>query len=94
MTTPQRRALSTHRRRLKRRGIARVEVRVRREDVPLVRSVVAALVDPERAPEARALLRQSFGPPPPRGLKALLAAAPLEGIELDRPRDHGRAVEL
>ncbi len=94
MSTSQKRALETHRRRLKRRGIARVEVRVRREDVPLVRGVVAALADPRRAVETRALLRERFGPVAPGGLKALLAAAPLEGIDIGRRRDATRDVEL
>jgi hypothetical protein len=31
---------------------------------------------------------------PSQGLKALLAAAPLEGIELDRAHDCGREVDL
>jgi hypothetical protein len=30
------------------------------------------------------ILRQNFAEPPGTGLKALLAAAPLDGIELDR----------
>lgn len=94
MRAPQKKALSAHRRRLKRRGIARLEVRVHKDDVALVRSVVEALADPERGDEARALLRNRFAAPPPRGLKALLAAAPLEGIEIDRTRDLGRDVEL
>ena len=88
MRAPQKKkALSADRRRLKRRGIARLEVRVHRDDVALVRSVVRALADPERGNETRALLRDRFGAPPSRGLKALLAAAPLEGINLDRDRN-------
>ncbi len=42
----------------------------------------------------RALLRGRFAPAPARSLKDLLASAPLEGVDLDRPRDAGRAVEL
>jgi hypothetical protein len=94
MQTPQKKALSAHRRRLKRRGIARVEVRVPKDDIALLRSVVAALTDPDRAAETRALLRDRFGTRRSRGLKALLAAAPLEGIELARDRDLGRDVDL
>jgi hypothetical protein len=56
--------------------------------------VAAALADPGRAAEARALLRGRFAPTPARSLKDLLAAAPLEGVDLDRSRDAGRAVEL
>ena len=94
MQASQKKALSAHRRRLKRRGIARLEVRVHKDDVALVRSVVDALADPDREAETRALLRDRFGTRRSRGLKALLAAAPLEGIELTRDRDLGRDVDL
>ena len=87
-------AVAEHRRRLRSRGLQRVEVQVRGEDAPLVRAVAAALADPERAAEARALLRGRFAPAPTRSLKDLLAAAPLEGVALERARDAGRAVEL
>ena len=87
-------ALAEHRRRLRGRGLQRVEVQVRGEDAPLVRAVAAALADPGRAAQARALLRGRFAPVPARSLKDLLASAPLEGVELDRPRDAGRAVDL
>lgn len=90
----QKKALSAHRRRLKRRGIARLEVRVRKDDVALLRSVVEALTDPERGDETRALLRDRFGRRRTKGLKELLASAPLEGIELVRDRDLGRDVDL
>jgi hypothetical protein len=94
MQVSQKKALSTHRRRLKRRGIARLEVRVHKDDVALVRSVVQALTDPDREVETRALLRDRFGTRPKRGLKALLAAAPLDGIDLARDRDLGRDIDL
>ena len=38
--------------------------------------------------------RQRFVQPPKVGLKALLASAPLEGIDLRRSRDPGRDVDL
>jgi hypothetical protein len=87
-------AVSVHRARRKRQGFVRLEVQVRREDAPLVRSVAGALVDPARAAEARALLRDRFLPRKTKSLKALLADAPLEGIDLDRDDDRGRNVEL
>lgn len=87
-------AVTEHRRRLRSRGLQRVEVQVRGEDAPLVRAVAAALVDPDQAREARALLRRRFGPEPTRSLKELLAAAPLDDIDLTRSRDTGRAVDL
>ena len=93
MAGSQRKALSMHRKRLKRRGIARLELRVKRDDVALVKSVVAALADPAREIEARAALREQFGSGRAKGLKALLASAPLEGIDLARERDFGRDAE-
>lgn len=94
---PQRRpssALVTHRERQRARGLRRLEVQVAADDVALVRAVAAALADPERADGARAVLRARFLATPLPGLKTLLAAAPLDGIDLARPRDTGRAVEL
>ena len=94
MATAQKKALSNYRRRMKNQGIVRLEVRVRKDDVSLVRDVVSALEDPDQANEARALLRERFGAGKSKGLKALLAAAPLEGIELERDSDGGREVDL
>ncbi len=94
MPTTQRKAVASYRRRMKRQGVVRVEVQVRKEDAALVRRVASALIDPEREAEARALLRQRFAEPRAKGLKAVLAAAPLEGIDLERARDTGRTVEL
>ena len=91
MQTPRKKAVAMHRRRPKRRGVARLEVHVARRDVPLVRDVVAALADPERAAEARAFLRAHFKVRSTPGLKALLGAAPLDGIDLIHARDIDRA---
>jgi hypothetical protein len=94
MPSSQRKPVSAYRRRLKRRGVIRVEVHVRKDDAALVRGVARALSDPAREAEARALLRERFGAAKAKGLKALLAAAPLEGIDLTRERDFGRDVVL
>ena len=94
MASVQRKALAAYRRRLKRRGVIRIEVHVRKDDAALVRGVVKALADPEREDEARALLRERFGAGKAKGLKALLASAPLEGIDLSRDADFGRDVRL
>lgn len=80
--------------RRQRQGFVRVEVNVRKEDAGLVRRVASVLSDPARQAEARALLRQRFAEPPHVSLKALLASAPLDGIELDRSPDPGRDVDL
>jgi hypothetical protein len=94
MPISQRRSVSAYRRRLKREGIVRVEVHVRKQDAALIRSAAKALADPELEAETRALLRERFAAGKAKGLKALLASAPLEGIELNRDRDFGRDVSL
>ncbi|MDE0417455.1 MAG: hypothetical protein OXI95_11045 [bacterium] len=78
------------RKRRQRQGLVRVEIQVREEDASLVRHVATALLDPERERETRAILRESIATPRSAGLKALLASAPLEGIDLVRQRDFGR----
>ncbi|HEY1472962.1 MAG TPA: hypothetical protein VGF53_02640 [Pseudolabrys sp.] len=87
-------SLSNYRRRLKQRGVVRVEVHVRRNDAALLRGVARALSDPAVEAETRALLRERFGVAKSDGLKELLASAPLEGINMIRKRDVGRKVEL
>jgi len=94
MPTTRKTPLDKFRRRQKRQGIVRVEVQVRKEDAALVRNVAQALADPARAAEARSLLKQRFATASTVGLKALLASAPLDGIDLDRSRDPGRPVDL
>jgi hypothetical protein len=94
MTPAKRKPVSAYRRRLKRRGVVRVEVHVRKDDAPLVRGVARALSDPQRADEARALLRTRFATEGAEGFKAFLASAPLEGIDLVRPRDTGCPLDL
>ena len=79
---------SRYRRGLKRSAIMRVEIQVRKDDAALVRRVVNALNDPDQRTDVRNLLRDRFGATKARGLKELLAAAPLEGIDLERDRDN------
>ncbi len=88
-------ALTRHRARLKRRGLVRVEVQVSAADADLIRRTARSLRgDTRAAARLRAQLFRLVGVSPTSGLKELLAAAPLEGIELTRVRDHGRDVEL
>ncbi len=94
MPKPQKSSVQLYRRRMKRKGLVRVEVQARKEDVALVRGVAAALADPLREAEVRAVLREVVPSPAQGSLKALLAAAPLVGVDLERARDFGRAVEL
>ena len=93
MPGAQRSAVARHRARRERQGIVRLEVQVQRPDVALVRGLAAALADPKRASATRRFMRERLAPSGV-DLKALLAAAPLEGIVLDRDDDPGRAVEL
>ena len=88
--------VSRWRKRRRRQGFVRVEIQVRKEDAALVRGVATALGDPERETEIRAVLRERIATPRSGGLKAkaLLASAPLEGIDLERPRDFGRGAAL
>jgi hypothetical protein len=94
MSSRAKSSLAGHRARMARRGFVRVEFNVRKEEASLVRHVAAALSDPARQAAARMLLRQRFVEPPKVSLKALLASAPLDGIDLDRGRDLGREVGL
>jgi len=87
-------SVAIHRERKERQGFVRVEVSVRREDASLVRRVASALSDPSRQAEARSLLRRRFAEPPKVSLKALLASAPLEGVDLERSPDFGREIDL
>ena len=87
-------SVAIHRARKERLGFVRVEVSVRKEDASLVRRVASALSDPSLQADARKLLRRRFAEPPKVSLKALLASAPLDGIDLDRSRDLGRDVDL
>jgi len=79
---------------MKHDGLVRVEVKLRRQDVALVRGVVRALSDPGQAAQARAILSERFAAPPSRDFKALLAVMPLDEIDLERPRDMGRTIDL
>lgn len=56
MTTMTRKAVAEHRRRLKRKGLERVEVQVRSSDAPLIRAVARRLRDD--APDSELLRGQ------------------------------------
>lgn len=86
--------LARHREHKIRAGYVRVEVNVPREDAGLVRDVAAALTDPERQADARILLRRRFSTLPSISLKDVLASGPPDDIDLTRPSDFGRDVEL
>jgi hypothetical protein len=95
MTVAQKQAVQTHRKRLRNRGLVRLEIQASKSDKALIRKVANLLRgDPARAADVRARLQQIVGEEPRSGLKALLASAPLEGVDLSRDRDLGRDVEL
>lgn len=94
VTGAQKQAVRAYRRRMQRKGFVRLELRAREQDAALLRSVAAALADPDREAEARRVLTASFADAPAIDLKALLASAPLEGVDLERRRDLPRDVEL
>lgn len=94
MASKAKSSLVKHRPRMEPQGFVRVEVNVRKEDASLVRRVASALSDPSRQADARRLLRQGFAEPRKVSLKASLASAPFDGIDLDRNRVFGRNVDL
>ena len=88
-------ALESHRARLAREGKVRVEVTIRREDVPLIREVATALNDPARAAQTRVRLRDSCNYHKGMTFKDLLATGPsFEGMDLERSRDSDRDIDL
>jgi hypothetical protein len=94
MNAPRKTSLEAFRARQRRKGLVRVEVQVQKEDAALLRSVVQALGDPQRGDELRSALKLRLAPTGDVDLKALLASAPLDGIDLDRSRDLGRPLAL
>jgi hypothetical protein len=97
--SPQRRALDSYRSRLTERGMARFEVIGRDGDRELIRSVARRLAaGGAEADRLRAAVHQSLAGEPPRkgGILKALLASPLVGSELDltRPRDEGRMVDM
>ena len=99
MGTSQKRAIQNYRARLGERGLARFEVLGRDSDRDLIRSLARRLA--EDGPEAsrlRAVVSQAAAGEPPQkgGILAALRRSPLVGADLDltRPREEGRKVEL
>lgn len=94
MATNEPTPLTRHRERLRQSGEVRVEVRVRKTDAALVRRVSAALSDPAREAHTRAALQNCLVDANPLDLRALLASAPLDDVDLIRSKDLGRSVDL
>ncbi len=99
MGTSQKRAIRSYRSRLTERGLARFEVLGRHVDRDLIRSLARRLAeDGPDASRLRAVVSQSLAGEPPQkgGILAALRRSPLVGadLELKRPRDKGRKVEI
>jgi hypothetical protein len=95
----QKRAIKNYRSRLSERGLARFEVLGRDADRDLIRSLARRLAeDGPDASRLRAAVSQTITGEPPRkgGILAALRRSPLVGAELDltRPRDEGRKVQI
>ena len=94
MATSREKAVRNHRRRLKERGLRRVEVEAAESDTSLIRQLAKVLRgEGEKAEEARQRLSEIVASKSP-GLKDLLASAPLEGIRIARSHDPDRTIEL
>ncbi len=97
MTAAQKKAIASHRQRLKQRGLLRLEVVAPETDVSLIREVARALRDePTRSAKVRARLREAIGPERKPNLLELLADT--ADVDLDeyltRSRDLGRDTAL
>jgi len=95
----QKRAIKNYRARLTQRGFKRFEVMALESDRELIRSLARRLAEegPE-AEEARAAVKAVVAeePPKPGNILTALRRSPLVGAEVDlsRPRDEGRRVDL
>ena len=87
-------ALQQFRARLKRGGMARVEVQVRREDAVLMRHIARDLTDPDRAVATRQALLACINRNAPASLKEHLLLPAIGELDLVRSADTGRAVDL
>jgi len=98
-TTAQRRALENYRSRLSERGLARFEVTGRDADRGLIRTLARRLAEdgPDAARIRTAVQHAIAGETPGKGgILRALRRSPLVGADLDlaRPREHGRKVDL
>ena len=87
-------ALQQFRARLKRDGMARVELQVRREDAVLMRHIARDLADPDRSVATRQALLACINRNAPASLKEHLLLPAIGELDLVRSADTGRAVDL
>lgn len=95
----QKKAIRNYRARLSQRGFTRFEVTALETDRNLIRTLARRLAeDGPEAEQVRATVKTAVAgePPKPGGILAALRRSPLVGTDLDltRPRDEGRKVEL
>lgn len=95
----QTRAIRNYRSRLGERGLARFEVLGRDADHALIRAFARRIAETTaQASELRATVSRTMAGDPPKagGILAALRRSPLVGadLDLDRPRDAGRMVDL
>jgi len=94
LSASQDKAVRAHRIRLKERGLKRVEIHVAESDVALFRRLAKILRDDSERSELLRTRLDELVTKRAAGLKALLAAAPLDGIRITRSHDLGRTIEL
>ncbi len=99
MTTSQKRAIKNYRKRLNERGMTRFEVLGLDADRDMIRSLARQLAEGgAEAARIRAAIGATIAGPPPKkgGILEALRRSPLVGADLDlrRPREHGRKVDL
>jgi hypothetical protein len=96
-STAQARAVENYRKRLSKRGMARFEVLGLKRDRELVRAVARRLAEntPE-GEEMRASMRRGISEKPGRkgGVLAALRRWPIADLDLARPYEKGREIDL
>jgi hypothetical protein len=97
--SPQARALARYRKRLKQKGMSRFEVLAPAKDRELIRAMAQRLAeDGSEAAEIRSVIHSKvmLMPQTKGRILATLRRSPLVGAELDlnRPRIHGRRIDL
>jgi hypothetical protein len=97
--TAQKRAMQNYRARLAQRGFTRFEILALKSDRALIRALARRLA--EEGPEAeqiRVAVKTAVAgePPKPGGILTALRRSPLAGagLDLSRPREEGRKVDL
>ena len=96
MTAAQKKAIKDYRRRQKAKGIVRMEITVPEADKPMIRQLAKGLRSGgETAEKIRRAMKSALNPYRDMGLKEILEnAPPLDELDLERPRETARDIEL